>query len=64
MSHVGGDASSSLQFAPEKNVLPRECGSQPSCAVLKDFMNGEDSRKIFGNGALNFRIIVSLLLII
>ncbi|XP_062090306.1 tRNA-specific adenosine deaminase TAD1 isoform X4 [Humulus lupulus] len=46
-----GDASASSQFAPEKNVLPRECGFQPSCAELKDSMNGEAPIKIFGGDA-------------
>ncbi|PON43075.1 Adenosine deaminase/editase [Parasponia andersonii] len=41
-----GHASSSSQFAPQKNVLPRECSSQPSCTELKDSIYGETSTKI------------------
>lgn len=48
---LGGNASSSSQFAPEKNVIPRECGSQPSCAELKDPINGEASTNTHGNRA-------------
>ena len=55
---VGGDASSCSQFSPQKNVVPRECGSHQSCAELTNSVNGETSINIRGNGALKILLTV------
>ena len=59
---VGGDASSSSQLEPLKNVLPRECSSQSSCVKPMDSISGKRSLKIHGNGGFDVCLVFNLVI--